>query len=252
MGEVVNPRALTYSGTSHQWFIRGLSASRTFPTICDHMWRVAYVSCQAARGSSGQRSELTGTAAFIGPPEGNRQGAKPRDPTNHWPRLYAVSSDARPCDIVGGATRDRAEPGRKAHARRAQSAHRMTRSRASTTTRRQLLRNPAIQIHRLCQLLFLHVLTVGVGHVNRSWPDQQRLAPLGQRGNVGRKGRHHGRQPVHCAKAHERNLQIKLHLRKTAHGFDDPPPQLFCRPTSPYRKLCFAVTGIPFGRPPPP
>jgi len=37
IGDVVNPRELTYSGTCHQWFCFGERARRVFPTICSHM-----------------------------------------------------------------------------------------------------------------------------------------------------------------------------------------------------------------------
>ena len=39
--------------TCHQWFTGGLKASRIFPTICVHICRVVYVSCQAAKGRLG-------------------------------------------------------------------------------------------------------------------------------------------------------------------------------------------------------
>ncbi len=32
----------------HEWFSGGASASATFPTICVHMWSVAYVSFHAS------------------------------------------------------------------------------------------------------------------------------------------------------------------------------------------------------------
>jgi hypothetical protein len=34
IGEVVSPRAVTYSGTFHQWLIRGSLARRILPTTC--------------------------------------------------------------------------------------------------------------------------------------------------------------------------------------------------------------------------
>src|ERR1039457_6887537 len=58
MDEVVNPRTLTYSGTSHQWFAYAERASRTLPTIWVHMCSVAQVSFQSSRCSSGQNSAL--------------------------------------------------------------------------------------------------------------------------------------------------------------------------------------------------
>src|SRR6266550_7082037 len=54
MGEVVSPRAETYSVTFHQWFTSGVSFMRIFPTICSHICTVARVSCHSSRMISGQ------------------------------------------------------------------------------------------------------------------------------------------------------------------------------------------------------
>src|SRR5258706_14787472 len=54
MGEVVSPRAETYSVTFHQWLTSGVVFMRILPTICVHMCSVASVSCQSSRMSSGQ------------------------------------------------------------------------------------------------------------------------------------------------------------------------------------------------------
>ena len=35
---VVSPRGVTKSVEFHQWFTRGVSASRIFPMTCVHMW----------------------------------------------------------------------------------------------------------------------------------------------------------------------------------------------------------------------
>src|SRR6185437_12005808 len=45
---------VTYSGTSHQWLVRGARANRTLPTIWVHMCRVAQVAPHSASGSGGQ------------------------------------------------------------------------------------------------------------------------------------------------------------------------------------------------------
>src|SRR6478736_5681382 len=42
----------------------------------------------------------------------------------------------------------------------------------------KLLRDPAIQINRLVQLLLLDVLAFGMRDVNRPWTDQQGLSPF--------------------------------------------------------------------------
>src|SRR5437667_5034247 len=62
MGDVVKPHVLTYSGTFHQWLLRGVSASRTLPTICVHLCNVAQVSFQEASGKAGQQSGKSETA----------------------------------------------------------------------------------------------------------------------------------------------------------------------------------------------
>src|SRR6266550_9081460 len=54
MGEVVRPRAETYSVTFHQWLTSGVCFMRILPTICVHMCTVASVSCHSSRMSSGQ------------------------------------------------------------------------------------------------------------------------------------------------------------------------------------------------------
>src|SRR6476620_7483699 len=53
IGDVVRPRAVTYSGTCHQWLSGGARASRTLPTIWSHMCRVEIVGSQSRHGSSG-------------------------------------------------------------------------------------------------------------------------------------------------------------------------------------------------------
>src|SRR2546430_10901782 len=50
IGEVVRPRAVTYSVTCQEWFVHGLSVSRILPTICVHMCRVMAVSFHSAKG----------------------------------------------------------------------------------------------------------------------------------------------------------------------------------------------------------
>src|SRR5258705_9546310 len=56
IGDVVNPRAVTYIVTCQEWLVHGVCARRTLPTICDHMCSVAAVSAHASSGSTGQVS----------------------------------------------------------------------------------------------------------------------------------------------------------------------------------------------------
>ena len=51
--DVVKPRAVTYSGTFHQWFTVGVWAIRTLPTIWVHRWKVSRVSTQPETGIAG-------------------------------------------------------------------------------------------------------------------------------------------------------------------------------------------------------
>ena len=48
IGEVVSPRAVTYSVTCQEWLIQGVWASRILPTICVHRCSVVQVSFQAS------------------------------------------------------------------------------------------------------------------------------------------------------------------------------------------------------------
>src|SRR5205085_6639314 len=61
IGEVVNPREVRYTVTCQEWFVQGVSASRTLPIICVHMWSVFAVSFHSANGSAGQISFETAT-----------------------------------------------------------------------------------------------------------------------------------------------------------------------------------------------
>src|SRR5436305_225590 len=56
---VVSPRAVMRKATFQKWFILGLEARATLPTICVHRCKVAYVSCQLASGKGGQAFELS-------------------------------------------------------------------------------------------------------------------------------------------------------------------------------------------------
>src|SRR5438270_6056944 len=55
---VSSPRGVTYSGTFHQWFSKGASASRVLPTICVHMWIVSHVFSHSAKGRGGHSVEI--------------------------------------------------------------------------------------------------------------------------------------------------------------------------------------------------
>src|SRR5579862_5340226 len=71
----------------------------------------------------------------------------------------------------------------------------------------QLPRNRAIQVHGVAQLLLLHMFAISVGDVDRSWPDQQRLAPVAESGDVGGEGGDHRGKAVERAQSNEGNLQ---------------------------------------------
>ena len=58
ISDVVRPRAVTYSGTFHQWFISGVDAIRTLPTICVHSCNVSRVGAHSATGSAGHASSI--------------------------------------------------------------------------------------------------------------------------------------------------------------------------------------------------
>src|SRR5690606_25804737 len=53
MSEVDSPEAVTYRGTFHQWFTRGVLAMRTLPTTWAQSWRVSRVAFHSATGSAG-------------------------------------------------------------------------------------------------------------------------------------------------------------------------------------------------------
>src|SRR5258708_6865252 len=53
-GDVVSPRAVTYSGTFIHCGSNGLSARRSLPSTCVYMWSVSRVSRHSAYGSGPQ------------------------------------------------------------------------------------------------------------------------------------------------------------------------------------------------------
>src|SRR5258708_33829721 len=65
IGDVVSPRAVTYNGTCHQWFIYGLSSSLTFPTTCVHICSVSHVSFHASNGNAGHSSGTFSSAILF-------------------------------------------------------------------------------------------------------------------------------------------------------------------------------------------
>ena len=82
MSEVVSPRAVTYSGTCHQWFSGGSSARRTLPTIWVHRCTASRVESQPASVRSGQGESAAsiapscpGTMAAAGSASGLREFA---------------------------------------------------------------------------------------------------------------------------------------------------------------------------------
>ena len=65
------PRAVTYRGTFHQWFMSGVFANLILPTTWVHSWTVSRVSCQSDTQSSGHTGDsrssfTTGTLSAVG------------------------------------------------------------------------------------------------------------------------------------------------------------------------------------------
>src|ERR1700734_1987480 len=96
MRDVVSPRAVTYSGTFHQWFTSGVSASRTLPTTCVHMCSVSHVSFHSASGSAGQQRGSSESFAVISPlsPEPAAPSSAPDRESYQSPHRSAPSSSA--------------------------------------------------------------------------------------------------------------------------------------------------------------
>src|SRR5437763_316830 len=67
MGDVVSPRASTYSVTCHEWLVHGVWTRRTLPTIWNHMCSVAAVSLQASRGKLGHVASRSAAGGISGP-----------------------------------------------------------------------------------------------------------------------------------------------------------------------------------------
>src|SRR6516165_7454680 len=64
IGEVVRPRAVTYSVTCQEWLVHGLSVSRILPTIWVHMRGVSAVSFHSAKGRAGHWLDAPFTFCF--------------------------------------------------------------------------------------------------------------------------------------------------------------------------------------------
>ena len=89
---------------------------------------------------------------------------------------------------------------------------------ASHRSAQKPLRDLAVQIDRLRQLLLLDVLAVGMRHMNRSRTDQQRLAPVGELRDIGCESRNHGRQAIDRAQAQKRQLQRESNFDISSRG----------------------------------
>ena len=77
IGDVVRPRAVTYSGTCHQWLSGGARASRTFPTIWSHRCSVEIVGSQSRHGSSGHWARVVGHESSVMTPPGSAASTYP-------------------------------------------------------------------------------------------------------------------------------------------------------------------------------
>ena len=103
IGEVVRPRAVTYSGTCHQWLSGGASAIRTLPTIWTHMCSVDMVGSQSRHGSSGQapRGSPADPSPLIGRPTRTRRAMQLGDPLPQAAEVLGVVVAARLADPPG-------------------------------------------------------------------------------------------------------------------------------------------------------
>src|SRR3984893_16097646 len=93
----------------------------------------------------------------------------------------------------------------------------------------ELLRNRAVQIDRVCELLLLDVLAFGVRDVNRSRTNQHRLSPVREEGNIRGEGGNHRGQTIDSAQAQKGNLQRKRDVHLIAGSRENLPAQIVRR-----------------------
>src|SRR5216684_7560723 len=92
------------------------------------------------------------------------------------------------------------------------------RSRSRPKLGTQPLRHRTIDLDRFQQLLLLHVLSLRVRHLNRAWSEQQRLAPIRYRRDIGRESCDHRWQTVQRPQPEERSLACEANLGQLADG----------------------------------
>ena len=72
------------------------------------------------------------------------------------------------------------------------------------------MRDTRVQINGVEQLPLLDVLAFGVGDMDGAGTDEQRLAPIRQRGNVGGEGGNHGLDSGHGGQLHVGDLKFEF------------------------------------------
>src|SRR5260370_20879795 len=114
-------------------------------------------------------------------------------------------------------------------------------SRSFSHSARELLRDLAVQINCVRKLLLLDVLTLSMRDLNRSWPDQQRLTPVAEKGNIGSECSSHRRQAVNRAQAKERNFQRKVCLHLMARSRHNLAAQVLGRADKTIKQIRMSI-----------
>src|SRR5258707_15268781 len=124
-------------------------------------------------------------------------------------------------------------------------------SRPFSNSARELLRDLRVQINCVRKLLLLDVLTLSMRDVNRSWPDQQRLTPVAEKGNIGSECGSHRRQAVNRAQAQERNVQRKVCLLLVARRRHNLAPHVLRRSDKTIKQIRMSIVSNHIRREPP-
>ena len=113
----------------------------------------------------------------------------------------------------------------------------------------QLASDRAIQIHGFMQLLLGNVFALSVRHMDRSWAQQHRSAPVAERRNVRGEFRHHALNAFHGAQLHERNFQHELCFSQIPDRLQDLLSQRFTGSHQPVEQLGACMIGNDVGSP---